>query len=336
MANGDLLDLGNHKTPGIGEKCEIRIFQQRYKNGRQEIVVKDGLEPDLFNEDNSYALVATKIFTEKNSLEKTSVQINSPHLLKTFRQIVGTYPTVPSDFEEPFKLESPFRILFHYWEDIVEYRLKIKDDTARMHLTLLLDFMKSELGPDKIRCDSMIKKNQITFSQLWTLYRPGDLQYTSSDGHPWLLTVSKTAYEENVKKGKWFEVHCTYTDYDGVCIGLANRLFKIYQKINFAAENPAVVTDLQVFPRKFLKGRAGLEDGLRERGNRFLQLQGVLVKEYEGLAQYLKDPPMDFYDPDMADWPGVWLPYTVRFSRHCINDNNCKPFCLSGSWPYYH
>jgi hypothetical protein len=324
MAGNGIHDIDALKTPGVGEKCEIRVSQQRYKNGRQETVVKDGLEPDLFDEDNSYALISSKSFTEKNVLEKTEVKINSPHILKAFRDLIGPYPTVPSDFEEPFELESPFRILFHYWDDIAEYKRTVKDDTARMHLALLLDFMKSELGPAKARCDAMIKKNQITFAQLWTLFRPGDLQYTSSDGHPWLLTVSKTAYEESSTKGKWFEVHCTYTDYDGIHVGLANRLFKIYQKRSFAAENPAVITDLEVFPRKFLKGRSDLENELLERGKKFMGLQGVLVKKYEGLALYLKDPPMDFYDPDMADWPGVWLPYTVailspRFESHKAN-----------------
>ena len=297
----------------VGEKCEIRISQSRYKNGRQEIVVKDGLEPDQFDEDNSYALVVKKEFTEKNTLEHAYVQINSPHLLNAFRQLVRYYPTVPSDFEEPFELESPFRILFHYWDDFVAYKQKIKDDTARMHLALLLDFMKSELGRDKARCDFMVKKNQITYAQLWTLYRPGDLQYTCPDGHPWLLTVSKTAYEENTKRGKWMEVHCTYTDYDGIDVGLATRVFNIYQKRNFAAENPAVITDLEVYPRKFLKGRDALETEVLERGYKFVQLQGVLVKKYDGLAQYLKDPPMDFWHPDMADFPGVWLPYTVSY-----------------------
>lgn len=321
MTANAIHDIDPFKTPGIGEKCEIRVSQQRYKNGRQETVVRDGLEPDLFDEDNSYALISSKIFTEKNVLEKTEVKINSPHILKAFRKLIGPYPTVPSDFEEPFELESPFRILFHYWDDIAEYKRAIKDDTARMHLALLLDFMRSELGPAKARCDAMIKKNQIIFAQLWTLFRPGDLQYTARDDHPWLLTVTKTAYEENTKQGKWFEVHCTYTDYDGIHVGLANRVFKIYQKRNFAAENPAVITDLEIFPRKFLKGMSDLEDELLERGRKFLKLQGVLVKKYDGLAQYLKDPPMDFYDPDMADWPGVWLPYTViipptRFHRN--------------------
>ena len=80
-----------------------------------------------------------------------------------------------------------------------------------------------------------------------------------------------------------------------------------------------------------MKGRDDLESELFRRGKRFLQLQGVLVKKYEGLAQYLKDPPMDFYDPDMADWPGVWHPYTVRLVCSRFK-NSIKLRNLLGSW----
>lgn len=301
------------KASVVGSKCEIKIWQERYrKDGRQEVVAQDGLDPDDFNEDNAYALVARKIFSEKNVLERTEILINSVHLLKTFREVIISYPTVPSDFEEPVELESPFRMLFHYWEDLEEYRRSVDDDTTRMHLSLLFDFMKSELGQDKARCDAMTKKNQITFSKLWTIYRPGDLQYTEENGHPWLMRMHKTAYEENQKLGKWLEVHCTYTDYDGTDVGTARHVINIYQKRNFAAENPAVINDLKIFPRKFLNDAGDLEERLRKRGVRFLELKGVQVKKYDGLAQYLKDPPMDFYDPDMAEFPGVWFPYTVR------------------------
>src|SRR5207247_221775 len=120
-------------TPSVGSKCEIKIWQERYrKDGRQEVVAQDGFSLDEFDEDNAYALIARKIFTEKNVLERTELLINSAHLLKTFREVIGSYPTVPSDFEEPVELESPFRMLYHYWEDLEEYQRSVDDDTTRM------------------------------------------------------------------------------------------------------------------------------------------------------------------------------------------------------------
>ena len=306
-------DTGIGKVQGVGQKCEIRTWQERYrKDGRQEIVAKDSLYEEDLDKDKPYAIVVREVFTDKNVLDHTIVQINSAQLLKTFREVIKSYPTVPTDFESPFEMESPFRMLYHYWDDLDIYRRSVSDDITRMHLNLLFDFMKAELGPDKDRCEGMIRKNQISFEKLWTIYRPGDLQYTVENGHPWILKMEKTAYEENVKKGKWLEVHCTYTDYDGTDIGQAAHIIHIYQKRNFAAGNPAIITDLRIFPCKFLQGHRDLEAKLLERGTRFLELQGVLVRDYDGLAQYVKDPPTGFYDPEMGEWPAVWLPYTVR------------------------
>jgi hypothetical protein len=41
-------------------------------------------------------------------------------------------------------------------------------------------------------------------------------------------------------------------------------------------------------------------------------MQGVLVKAYDGLAFYLKEPPYSFYHPDMGDFAGTYLPFTVN------------------------
>lgn len=306
-------EFGQDECPNVGEKCEIRVWQQKYKkDGTQEIVKKDGLRPEHSEDDEPYALVATRIFDTKNVLEKTQLVVNSPRLLQIFRNMIGSYPTVPSDFETAVEMESPFRMLYHYWHEIDDLRHSTDDDITRMHLNLLFGFMKAEMGLDKARCDAMIRKNQISFAQLWTIYRPGDLLYTSEDGHGWLLKCKKTAYEETKSMGRFLEVHCTFTDYDGTAVGQATHIMYVNQKKKFAAENPAVITDLPIFPLQYLKGRDGLEDKLSERGRRYLSLQGVSVKSYNSLAKYLKDPPMDFYDPDMGDWPGVWLPYMVR------------------------
>ena len=296
-----------------GLKCELRIWQERYrKDGRQESIVQDGLDADIPNTDSAYAIVVKKVFTEKNVLDHTTVETNSPHILKAYREVIKSHPTVPASFEKPFEMESPFQMLYHYWDDLDAYRRVINDDIARMHLNLLFEWMKVEFGHDKAQCDAMIENKQISFSKLWTIYRPGDIQYTSENGHPWLLRLEKTAYEENKNDGKFLEVHCTYTDYDGSNVGRASHIMKVRQKIHFAAENPSNITDLKVFPRKYLQGQGELEAKLSQRGLRFLELKGVSVRRYDGLAQYLKDPPLGYFHWAMDEFAGIWLPYTVR------------------------
>jgi hypothetical protein len=300
---------------GLGEKCEIRVYTIRSKkDGSQVTTVKDGLDDDPSHSgDVPYALVSRRVFNDKNVLEETTLQVNSPHLLRLFKEIIKFYPTVPADFESPFEMTSPFQMLYHYWDDLHQARDRMgqeDDDEARMHLSLLLDFMKLELGPDKVRVDNMISNGCITFSFLWTLFCPGSLVYTSVDSHPWLLYLEKTAYEENTDLGKFLEVHCKYTNHDGSNIGQASHMIRIVQKRTFAAYNPCKVTSLPVFPRQFQK-EDELDKRLTKRGERFLTKRGVLVMKYEGLARYLREWRDDFYHPDMDEWPNVWISYAV-------------------------
>ena len=300
----------------VGQQCELRIWQERpKKDGSMGTFLKDSLDEVTVDEEQTFAIVVKQFFDEKNVFIRTELQINSSHLLKVFREVIKTYPTIPSDFMDPFEMVSPFQMLFHYWDDLDAYRLSVNDDVTRMHVNLLFKVMESELGRDRARCNAMLRKNQVSFPSLWTIYRPGELQYHVENGHEWLLRLEKTAYEENKRQGKYLEVHCQYTDFDGTNAGQAIRIFKILQKRHFAAENPAIINKLPVYPCKLLEGRHALENRLRARGARFLGMQGVEVKEYDGLALGLKELPEDFYDPDMADWPAVWLPLTVSLYR---------------------
>ena len=310
----------------VGTRCELRIWQQRYKrDGTQETVAVESLD-GAHGFDKAYAVVVNQIFSERNRLDLTLLTINSAHILKAFRDVIQSYPTVPADFSEPFDMESPFRMLYHYWDDLDAYRKSSENDEARMHLNLLFDFMETDMGPEKKRCETNVKNGQVDYARLWTIYRPGDLQVRFENNHPWLLKMVKTAYEENTKEGKWMEVHCTYTDYDGTDVGEAKHIVKIHQKRYFASENPANITDLKVYPRKFLKEDDSLEKRLFERGAHFLALQGTCVRQYDGLAEQMKEPPLDFYHPDMAEWDAVWWPYKetgrVVIDRKTFQEDN--------------
>lgn len=307
--NASAQDGAGDENDDVGSTCKLRIWRDRYKrDGTQETVAVETLsEVGVF--DKSYALVVRQSFTELNRLNQTTLTINSPHILQAFRNVIGSYPTVPADFSEPFDILSPFRMLYHYWDDLVEYKDKTEDDVARMHLNLLLDFMETDMGPERKRIETQVKKGQVEYSRLWTVYRPGDLQIRFENGHPWLLKCVKTAFEENTTVGKWMEVHCTYTDYDGTDVGVAKHVTQILQKRFFASENPANITDLPIHPRKFHEEGDSLEERLSERGTYFMTLKGTCVREYDGMAQLIKSPPLDFYHPGMAGWDTIWWPY---------------------------
>ncbi|RYP81369.1 hypothetical protein DL770_005922 [Monosporascus sp. CRB-9-2] len=308
---------------GGGEQCEIQICNVREKGTD----VKYGLKNLPVSDTVSYALALERIYDKRNTVESAVIQVNSPHLLRIFKSLVRSYPAIPADYDVPFQMESPFQMLFHYWDELHATLLSNDiGDEERMHLKLLLGFMKAHVGPSKERVDSMLKAGAIAFSTLWTIFRPGCLVYTEVDSHPWLLRLEKTAYEENKSRGKFLELHCTYTDYDGQNYGLAARIIKIFQKTYFAAENPCQITKLPIFPLAWLKGGESIKKRLSERGAKFLGIHGVQVRAYHGLAQHLRDPPHDWYDPEMDEFPGVWLPHTetgrIVLDRKTFDEEN--------------
>ncbi|KAF1989339.1 P-loop containing nucleoside triphosphate hydrolase protein [Aulographum hederae CBS 113979] len=308
MANAETGSVREDLPPPTGSNCEIRILQARFKkDGKKEIIARDGFEAERPSADEEYALVLSQSFDKKNVLEKTELRVNSAQLLKCFRDLVGAYPTVPSNFKTPFEMEAPFGMLFHYWGPLKELRDETKDDVLRMHLNLLLEFMRIEMGKDKEKHDSMLRKRHITFASLWTIYKPGDILYAEENGHSRLLVCEKTAYEETTRMGQFLEVHCSYTDYDGNNVGKAKHIFYVRQKQHFAAENPSAIAELPVYPRKFLPNQDRineLENELTRRGRRYLKFKGVQIKCYNGVAKWLKDPPAYFWHPDLADFPG--------------------------------
>ncbi|KAJ3573820.1 hypothetical protein NPX13_g4567 [Xylaria arbuscula] len=297
-----------------GSRCEFKTYHTvPNKEGRLKVKpIIDPFEHEARGHtDNTYALVINREFTieDQSAPKSVTLKINSPHLLKAFRDVVRSYPSVPSDFKSPFEIKNPFQMLVHYWEELDDFRKKTTDNETRMHMNLLFQFMENELGPDRTKILSMIDQGQITFLSAWVIFRPGDVLYTTVMDHGWLMRCVKTVYEANDKIGPYFDVHCRYTDYDGKDVGDAAHKVRLIQKQDFGAENPANIMALEIFPRKFI-GDHSLEERFEKRGDRFLELRGCSTQSYDGLAQYAKDPPWSWWDYDLAMAPAIWLPYT--------------------------
>jgi hypothetical protein len=301
-----------------GSVCEPLIYHHIKKEDGSVKVDQnsDGLksEEDLEDDKESpYALVIRRHISEKHETESVTVQINSELLLKAFQQVIGSYPTVATDFKESFQLKSPFQMLFHYWDHLATYRDTTESPEMRQHLNLLFRFMEQEMGVDKRLVDSMIRirKEMISFKQAWAIYHPGDLAYTEVMGKPWLMRVNKVSYEECKNRGPYFTVHTRYCDANEKVVGEATTAINVYQKDSFPSDQPAKISSLEIYPRRFCPQENELEERLFTRGKKYTSIQGVQTKHYEGIAQYLKEAPSDYFHPDMASFALVWLPFTV-------------------------
>ncbi|KAI8961404.1 P-loop containing nucleoside triphosphate hydrolase protein [Daldinia sp. FL1419] len=295
----------------VGEKCEFKAYHETIKDGKS--TTEPASDPfdrsSSHGEDSTYALVIRRKYEEYEPSE-TTLQINSPYIQKTFRDVIKSYISVASDFTSSIELQGPFEMLAHYWDELDEYRKSTADVTTREHLDLLFEFMEHEVKSERERALKMIQKQQIAYDNAWFIYRPGDILYTEISGQPWLLVCKKTVYEENNNVGPYLEVHCNYTDDNGIVAGQALSVVGMNQRTMFPAGNPVSITELEIYPRRFVKEGDSLERRLRARGETYLSLKDLSTMAYDGAAEWLKEPPFDYYDPSRCNFRGVWLPYT--------------------------
>ncbi|TVY65298.1 ATPase family gene 2 protein [Fusarium oxysporum f. sp. cubense] len=324
--------LENGTEPTSQESiCESKVYHHtKNKDGRdqckEQLQDSEPTKDSEDDEDSPYALIVRRRFSEKREVESTTVCINSPLIHKAFQDVIGSYPTVASDFKSSFKLESPFQILLHYWDPLEAYRDEAASPRMRQHLSLLFRFMEEEMGPERRTLQHMLQKHMITFKQAWVIYRPGDLVVSDVLGKSWLSRVEKMSYGTSRNRGPYVTIHMKYCDANDDAIGEAQRSTNIFQSDYFASDHPAKIKRLPVYPRKFCDRGPDLEIELLERGKKFITNRGILTKDYDGIAEWLKEPPLDFFDPNMADYPPIWLPFTetgrVVLDRKTFEEDN--------------
>jgi Domain of unknown function (DUF7025) len=295
----------------VGLQCEVKSLLLRQKKGEIEIVEKNSKS---VNKDPycKYALVSKQSFDENHKLTGTTLEIHSPQLLKVLKEVVTYYPGETLDFNTKFTIEDPFMMLIHHLDKLREYREISEDMTVKMHVALLLDYLAAEAGPKGVENNDMIAGGTITFPLLWMIFKPGDIVCQHDNGHTRLFRVRRHGYGEHRAGGKYFDLSCSFVSFDGEKVGIATDKLRIWDKKEFFGLFPASITELSVFPIKFLEStaRSNLLEAMGERAERYLAIKEKCVMQYDGLYLYLRRPPWDFYN-ETALYGGTFLPETT-------------------------
>ncbi|MCJ1288004.1 hypothetical protein MMC26_007357 [Xylographa opegraphella] len=291
-----------------GQKCEIKALEERHnKQGELELIECGAFAKGSKERFEDYALVTKQVFNKDSTLRTANLQVNSPHILRILRKVVGVYSTQPAGFDVPITEEAPFALFYHYKAELARY--EGQDEAVRQHHRILIDWIDAELGPVSADAEKLIAKGYITFPLLWTIFKTGELQFASHQGHPRLYRLDTAVYKETANKGQMFEVRCSYVDYNGTAVGRARETIQLFDRIHFTGKSPSKITSLPVAPRKFV-GNEDLEAVLAARGQRMLEFKGILVMQYEGLLEYLKMPPYSWWGP-ACERDGVWTPISI-------------------------
>lgn len=83
------------------------------------------------------------------------------------KEVVQYYPSESLDFKTQASFDSPYALLFHHRDELLEYKTKKADETTTEHIDLLLLFLASEAGDKGKEAEKSMASGLIKFEDAW-------------------------------------------------------------------------------------------------------------------------------------------------------------------------
>ncbi|GIZ44352.1 hypothetical protein CKM354_000755200 [Cercospora kikuchii] len=233
--------------------------------------------PDQVNWWSQFALCLVRHMSHDNRyVQKTSLQVNSQHLKDILRDTIDSFPGISFHTKE-ITIDAPYRVLFHYKDELEAAGEKLEDEDAIAHLDLLLEFIHEEFKDVIEESDNLREQGLMSYEHLWTIFRPGDLIYGTVLGQPRAFRLNSYQYVCGNFPG--LQLSTEFVDFDGEDFGTRDGAQFI------AAFGGAQRIDgLEAFPMKFHSVPKDVQKQLVARGRRFEELAGMHFKRYASIA----------------------------------------------------
>ena len=244
-------------------------------------------------------------FDQSYDFWQRSVEIMSPVFLDVLRQ-VSNYDIDIVLVDDVLSLTEPFMLLFHHRKHLAKYLAQVDGNCvdivptqARAHTSLILDYMMSEFdGVNQTLddLDSAEPSGLITFPEIWLLYPPGTVVYTTYNGeHEALIVDSVHGVTKRPRRSSGTQLHekleltCWSMNYDGEIFG-RDWSTHIVAPFNGTKE----IATLDLVPEQYYPDAEKVKEILIARGKDFWALQGQNYREYTGeiWSQHMNEEPI--------------------------------------------
>jgi hypothetical protein len=278
------------KRDNTGRRCEMKTYEVRYNSKGERRTLEAGIRPNGMerNMDDIYAFSLTRFYDRSQDLESTQLGIRSPYIKKALQQVIIRYPGVEFH-SKVVTMDSPPKCIFHYRKELQEYGSKLQIETHAEHLIFLLEYMYQTLAPEMERWYNLMELKGVApsldFSSLWMAFRPGSCVYTRTDGIDRVLQLENITRCECPNPFCWrrkWAIRANEICFDGTEYGYETIHFSIYPFEGFVALN-----ELKIFPLEYHPKKEELTATLVERGRKFVSLQGIHYRYYDGVADAL-------------------------------------------------
>jgi hypothetical protein len=131
-----------------GSVCEITTCETRYNAKGEQIFLRAGKKRKIESppdESSTSALVLTRVFDKKDTIEFTEMEIRSPHIKAALQEVAPNHPGVNFKAQKVV-LRNFERHLFCYHEELRQYGKRLQDPIAAQHLDFALQYPYKNLS----------------------------------------------------------------------------------------------------------------------------------------------------------------------------------------------
>ncbi|KAF1991107.1 P-loop containing nucleoside triphosphate hydrolase protein [Aulographum hederae CBS 113979] len=268
-----------------GMKCETKRQYEVVEKGTKEVTWVDDV-PERFKDLDSaddeakraqYAvLLRTRLVEGKQKLH--SIVVQSPYLRKALQDLLIGYPGLALQ-KDPLEFVSPFKAFVHRWDDFIKICDSHGVEDTDGHFQLLRSILEPEVKASFISLRNFTAPHgAIDFDQLWMLFPPGALLYSSQHDSTFKLKKAEI-YVDQTKQRTYYLLHCYYVDWNGKRYGRRVDILAIPEY-----DGSERVLDLPAYPLEMHPSTELIRETLVERGRRFESFAGVLYRAYDGIA----------------------------------------------------
>lgn len=204
-----------------------------------------------------------------------SIVVHSAKLKKLLRKVFEKYPGFARELQKG-KFQPPFTEFVHRWRALRD-EAKISGDTRLgEEIEALCDALREELGGKPEEFNEMAKQNVITWNLLDYLYEPGALVITRSRNIEQAQRIVSTEFDHSGRIPS-FNIETEYIDFDGKEYGLRQGSLSIK-----TFKGSRKITSLPGIPLKRETNAKDIEEKLRTRGQRIVELNQAKYMQYSG------------------------------------------------------
>lgn len=271
------------------QKCAIKAYEARYDlKGERELVALDAEKADKEDADSDdekkkYALCSYKWYTRGGELESASVEIMSPHIIVALQKVINEYPD-EHFWSESVTIDGPYKPIFHYRDELAAYIANTEDEETKSHIQLLLTFCEKEnrraINEYEANVVRAIETPSIRWSNLWMIYKPGDLLFTGAGSS--LMCMEIVDSHERGGNCPAYVVTGKKFTHDGESFG--------YQEVQVAQgpyKGMKALAKLRSVPEEYYDQAEKAKSLLTTRGEKFRDLKGSHYRSYAGTVSAL-------------------------------------------------